>query len=460
MAPQTIVAACLLFALPSIAADDTGEKAHPPGKSPSSGVVDPKGTIFGVPFGASGDEVLQQFGEPNGRLRLDERRTAFLYDRSFLFLFYEGKLDALRVSRYVINWETANWIQPRPPFSSDEWSLSNGIRSGMTLQQVADLLQIPVPENNKYRLVWSTDRTTLDMNFTYRSDRSEADPASYTLNGFLLTRNHPEGNRWTASQNVQTATRRSLKGKMMIGLAATSTKRGIGATLIYKGSPADLAGIKPGDLITSIDRQSTLDMTAEEFTKRISEKDPHELVVQSKEGEPRTVSVSKADGSTFSDTIEGSSSSTFLEVSVGQEAPDFEATARDGRKIKLSELRGRPVLINFTATWCQPCQVEYPLLVSTYEKLKDQGFEIISVYLDHPDKDVFAHARKLGATWPIHSDGKGWQNTVARTYGITGVPTNILVGLDGKIFATEAPGSMVQGIVESALKTTPPKLSN
>ena len=241
-------------------------------------------------------------------------------------------------------------------------------------------------------------------------------------------------------------------GRKMLGFGLAATAKGIFATHVFTESPAARAGIKPGDLIETIDGKSTVGMSGAAFQAIVQAGDVHELSVRTGDAEPRTVSLTAADSGSFkSSAITGGPVGPLL-VKVGEPAPDFEATGLDGRKIKLSELQGRPVLINFTATWCGPCKVETPKLVEAYATYHPRGLEMISVYLDAADKDIPAYAKGLGATWPIFTDGRSWQNKVAQTYGITGVPTNILVGKDGKIVTLKF--RMAQGTseLESLLK--------
>ena len=92
------------------------------------------------------------------------------------------------------------------------------------------------------------------------------------------------------------------------------------------------------------------------------------------------------------------------------------------------------------------------MLAAVYAKHKDQGLKMISIYLDAPDKDVFAYAKSLGAEWPISTDGKVWDNAVARTYGVNGVPSNVLVGKDGKILSINSRRPQLDTLIEDALK--------
>ena len=242
----------------------------------------------------------------------------------------------------------------------------------------------------------------------------------------------------------------SRKGKMMLGFSVKSTAKGIRPLHVFKDGPADKAGIKAGDLIEKIDGKPTLGMTAAEFVRLVEASDPLVLSIVPREGEPKDVTVAKVEGSKIGGVLSGPPAD-LLEVSVGQEPPDFEATTAGGEKIRLSDLKGRPVLINFTATWCQPCRMQMPKLVEAYAKFKERGFEIVSVYLDSGDKDVVGYARELGSTWPIRNDMQGWEGDVAKAYGVSGVPTNILVGKDGKVLHTNLVGSDLETSIERSL---------
>lgn len=135
--------------------------------------------------------------------------------------------------------------------------------------------------------------------------------------------------------------------------------------------------------------------------------------------------------------------------STGMDAPDIVMADPSGQPRKLSDLRGKVVLIDFWASWCGPCRRENPSVVRTYNQYKSKGFEIFSVSLDSDKAKWQAAIAQDGLIWENHvSDLQGWQNGAAQQYGISSIPHTILVGPDGKIIATHLRGPQL----EQALK--------
>lgn len=133
----------------------------------------------------------------------------------------------------------------------------------------------------------------------------------------------------------------------------------------------------------------------------------------------------------------------------GRMAPDIVMRDPEGKERKLSDLRGKVVLIDFWASWCRPCRMENPNVVRLYHRYHDKGFDIFSVSLDKR-RDDWVHAiASDGLVWENHvSDLKGWTSSGGATYGITSVPSTVLVGPDGKIIARNLRGAELERKLE------------
>ncbi|MDH6355423.1 peroxiredoxin [Dysgonomonas sp. PH5-45] len=121
-------------------------------------------------------------------------------------------------------------------------------------------------------------------------------------------------------------------------------------------------------------------------------------------------------------------------IKVGDMAPDFEMYMPDGTTMKLSELRGKVVMLQFTASWCGVCRKEMPFIEKDiWQKHKtNPGFALYGIDLDEPAEKVIAFAQKTGVTYPLGLDIGG------RIFGLyaekgAGVTRNVIIDKDGKI---------------------------
>ena len=136
-----------------------------------------------------------------------------------------------------------------------------------------------------------------------------------------------------------------------------------------------------------------------------------------------------------------------------REAPEISANNPDGKPIKLSDLRGKIVLIDFWASWCAPCRKENPTIVKLYEKYKDKDFTILSVSLDQ-DLINWRGAIKIdGLKWPNHvSDLKGWGSEVISSYNFDEIPHTVLVNKEGKIIGQDLRGIELEQKIAEIIK--------
>ena len=115
---------------------------------------------------------------------------------------------------------------------------------------------------------------------------------------------------------------------------------------------------------------------------------------------------------------------------IGELAPDFVLEATDGTSVSLADLRGRPVFVNFWATWCPPCRAEMPDISQVAEENRDSGMIVLGVNLQEDREPVVRYAQTLGLTFPLLLDRCG---AVATRYNVTGLPTSYFIDREGRI---------------------------
>jgi cytochrome c biogenesis protein CcmG/thiol:disulfide interchange protein DsbE len=131
-----------------------------------------------------------------------------------------------------------------------------------------------------------------------------------------------------------------------------------------------------------------------------------------------------------------------------REAPDFVLYDMEGKSFKLSQLKGKVVLLDFWATWCPFCRKSIPILISLYNEYKDKGLEIVGVALEYDGGKVlkiFAEKEKINYTVLIGNE------KVAREYSAYGVPTRFLINREGQIVERFV-GFQNREVLESAIK--------
>jgi cytochrome c biogenesis protein CcmG/thiol:disulfide interchange protein DsbE len=131
-------------------------------------------------------------------------------------------------------------------------------------------------------------------------------------------------------------------------------------------------------------------------------------------------------------------------ISPARPAPQFDVAGLEGAPVKLSDFRGRPVLVNFWATWCGPCKLEHPLLV----EMREQGVEIVGIL--YKDPTGYESARNLLAAEgdPYAVVGLDDTGDLGIDMGLSGVPESFLIDADGQIIKTKRNYFVEQDVVE------------
>ena len=115
---------------------------------------------------------------------------------------------------------------------------------------------------------------------------------------------------------------------------------------------------------------------------------------------------------------------------VGEPAPDFVLADLNGNALRLADLGGRPVIVNFWASWCGPCVEEFPLLAAAAEQHRGDGLAVVGIVFRDRSEAARAFMARMGGAWPAAMDPG---EDVARRYGVIGPPATFFIDRDGTV---------------------------
>ena len=144
------------------------------------------------------------------------------------------------------------------------------------------------------------------------------------------------------------------------------------------------------------------------------------------------------------------------QVAEGDQAPNFSLEDVGGNRLKLDDLKGKGIFLNFWGTWCEPCKKEFPYMANQYKKFKNQGVEIVAVNVGESNLAVRNFMKDYGVNFPVVLDK---DRQVLEAYDVTPLPTTFLINSEGKIVKVVT-GTMTERMIHDYMNMIKPERSS
>lgn len=139
------------------------------------------------------------------------------------------------------------------------------------------------------------------------------------------------------------------------------------------------------------------------------------------------------------------------QIKRGHPAPEMSLPDPNGKTVRLSDLKGKVVLIDFWASWCGPCRKNNPHLVEIYHKYHDKGLEIYGVSIDEKGSEWRQAIQQDQLDWVQVNDNKGWYAPSVFAYDLEAIPASFLLDKDGIIQKVNLEGKKLESAIETLL---------
>ena len=134
----------------------------------------------------------------------------------------------------------------------------------------------------------------------------------------------------------------------------------------------------------------------------------------------------------------------------GEAAPDFSLPDRSGRSYSLANFRGRPLLIDFWATWCGPCRKTMPEVQRLHRKYGRQ-LQVVGINIEGNSPEVLGYLDEGGYTFPVLFDSGNWDSIVVMNYGVSSIPRTFLIDRDGRVLYAGHPQGLTEEQIQAAI---------